>query len=742
MFKTLESTQTNQNAIKPWSVYSKLRFLCKHLVPGRQEDAHEFLRYLIDGMEKEYLKRFKNAKEFDQYSKETTPLNQILGGYLRSTVRCLSCQHVSTTFQHFEDLLLDIRKANTMEDALEGYFARERLEDMGYKCESCNTRVSATKQFFLERAPISLCIQLKRFSVLGSKINKHIQIKNKLDLTPYTSSYCKQLLMPHEKLSYKLVSMVTHLGSSQHCGHYTAIGLTDTGSYYQFDDSSVYPMPLQSVLNTNAYIMFYELEVPTAKVTSTVTTQTVTATLTSFSMKSSLDKNINGNSNQNNSPKAEAEHSIFDADDKFIGPVLPNSLKYDSPTKTITTSTSLTKYTVSSSAGTNSHINLGSKLVKSNENGEIAPASKPIPPAVKQYTNDKTSTFTSPHKMLPSMPKLTPPSPKIGNNNLNESALLSPPKTKIAIESREVCKTQIAKYPSSVVVKPKSLVPYDSNDDSETDDDNQSKSSKSSTSSIKRKKIESLVKTKAGIWEVSEIPSTIVLPSLQGCTVKKAMKHKPNLISATNKSSNEINGINKTNGFHNKSKDSIDSYLDNNVGNKVSNNNDTVNQLTKLSHQGYGVPGVVSWLGDKPAIEKEISNEKREERKRYIEDERENEMDRGRVKKVKLSHDKHENRSNSNGSHNRFQEYHNGSISNTNRHKWLTPNGSGSSSNSKFYQSKNDKYHAPTTTFHNRYRDTKHNKFKGSHKNKFNTNRSFHHHHHHHKSYNNNRRND
>lgn len=52
--------------------------------------------------------------------------------------------------------------------------------------------------------------------------------------------------------------MVTHLGSSQHCGHYTAIGQAPNGNYYQFDDSSVRPLPLSAVLGTNAYIMFFE----------------------------------------------------------------------------------------------------------------------------------------------------------------------------------------------------------------------------------------------------------------------------------------------------------------------------------------------------------------------------------------------------------------------------------------------------------------------------------------------------
>ncbi|XP_017048590.1 LOW QUALITY PROTEIN: ubiquitin carboxyl-terminal hydrolase 36 [Drosophila ficusphila] len=257
MAKTLLATQSNQSAVRPFLVYSKLKQICKHMIVGRQEDAHEFLRFLVEAMERAYLMRFRNYKELDQLVKETTPLGQIFGGYLRSEVRCLSCNHVSITFQHFQDLLLDIRKADSLEDAFDGHFSRERLEDMGYKCEGCKKKVSATKQFSLERAPITLCIQLKRFSMIGNKLTKQISFKPRIDLSKYAARSPAAQAQP---LTYRLVSMVTHLGVSQHCGHYTAIGSTDSGSYYNFDDSYVRPISMQSVCNTNAYIMFYELD--------------------------------------------------------------------------------------------------------------------------------------------------------------------------------------------------------------------------------------------------------------------------------------------------------------------------------------------------------------------------------------------------------------------------------------------------------------------------------------------------
>ena len=71
--------------------------------------SQSFRRYLIESLQRSYLISRKIPKNIDNYTKETTPFNQIFGGYMRQDVTCLRCKYVSTTFQHFMDLLLDIR---------------------------------------------------------------------------------------------------------------------------------------------------------------------------------------------------------------------------------------------------------------------------------------------------------------------------------------------------------------------------------------------------------------------------------------------------------------------------------------------------------------------------------------------------------------------------------------------------------------------------------------------------------
>lgn len=154
-------------------------------------------------------------------------------------------------------MLVDIRKANSLDEALNSYFSREQLDNNDYKCEACKRRVPATKQFTLERPPKVLCVQLKRFSVLGGKISRHIGFKQTIDMGPYL---WREPGESPRQLTYKLMSMVTHMGPSVNCGHYTAVAQVSSGQYYSFDDCSVRPISLNNVLSTNAYIMIFEME--------------------------------------------------------------------------------------------------------------------------------------------------------------------------------------------------------------------------------------------------------------------------------------------------------------------------------------------------------------------------------------------------------------------------------------------------------------------------------------------------
>ncbi len=56
--------------------------IAKSFRQGRQEDAHEFLRYFVDGLQKSCLQ--KTPPNLDPHSKATTVVHKIFGGYHRS----------------------------------------------------------------------------------------------------------------------------------------------------------------------------------------------------------------------------------------------------------------------------------------------------------------------------------------------------------------------------------------------------------------------------------------------------------------------------------------------------------------------------------------------------------------------------------------------------------------------------------------------------------------------------------
>ena len=52
---------------------------------------------------------------------------------MRQDVTCLKCRHVSTTFEPFMDIVLDVLEVSTIEEALRQHFQPERIDDDMYR---------------------------------------------------------------------------------------------------------------------------------------------------------------------------------------------------------------------------------------------------------------------------------------------------------------------------------------------------------------------------------------------------------------------------------------------------------------------------------------------------------------------------------------------------------------------------------------------------------------------------------
>eukprot|EP00559_Dactyliosolen_fragilissimus_P000592 CAMPEP_0184865696 /NCGR_PEP_ID=MMETSP0580-20130426/18804_1 /TAXON_ID=1118495 /ORGANISM="Dactyliosolen fragilissimus" /LENGTH=812 /DNA_ID=CAMNT_0027364991 /DNA_START=344 /DNA_END=2779 /DNA_ORIENTATION=- len=191
-----------------------------HVAPwfklGVQEDSHEFLRLLIDAMQKSCLKaRNKDLKDDKKscehrtdkadikevkHSTQTKENNSVKGtkgdsidngciddeyafrlfrGTVESVVKCSSCKAISSKVDPIEDIGLEVvpqsSNKTTMSSSisssqsilgdvtasLEKFVSTENLE--GYACERCKKTVKATKESRLASTPPILTLHLKRF---------------------------------------------------------------------------------------------------------------------------------------------------------------------------------------------------------------------------------------------------------------------------------------------------------------------------------------------------------------------------------------------------------------------------------------------------------------------------------------------------------------------------------------------------------------------------------------------------
>ncbi|KAF8110497.1 hypothetical protein N665_0083s0059 [Sinapis alba] len=241
----------------PNKISSCLKIFAEHFKFGRQEDAHEFLRYVIDACHNTSLRlkklRMKGAENVNS-SSSSTVVKEIFGGALQSQVKCLPCGAESNKSDEIMDISLEISHSSSVKESLQKFFQPEILDGNNkYKCESCKKLVTARKQMSVLQAPNILVIQLKRFEgIFGGKIDKAITFGEILFLSTFMSKSSKD-----PQPEYKLFGIIVHSGFSPESGHYYAYVKDYLDRWYCCNDASVSHSNLQEVLSEKAYILFF-----------------------------------------------------------------------------------------------------------------------------------------------------------------------------------------------------------------------------------------------------------------------------------------------------------------------------------------------------------------------------------------------------------------------------------------------------------------------------------------------------
>ncbi|XDV17508.1 hypothetical protein PO909_023355, partial [Leuciscus waleckii] len=293
---------------EPTYIYKLLTLIKSSLSEkGRQEDAEEYLGFILNGLHEEMLalkklispqeekaptpngpesqpgveedpaeKEEGSDDEWEQVGPRNktsitrqadfirTPITDIFGGHIRSVVYQQSSKE-SATLQPFFTLQLDIQseKIRTVQEALEVLVARESVQ--GYTTKS-KQEIEISRRVTLEELPPVLVLHLKRF--VFEKTGGCQKLVKNIDY-PVDLEISKDLLSPGVRgktfkgqRTYRLFAVVYHHGNSATGGHYTTdvfhIGLN---GWLRIDDQAVKIINQHQVVKQTAertaYLLYY-----------------------------------------------------------------------------------------------------------------------------------------------------------------------------------------------------------------------------------------------------------------------------------------------------------------------------------------------------------------------------------------------------------------------------------------------------------------------------------------------------
>ncbi|XP_021725392.1 ubiquitin carboxyl-terminal hydrolase 17-like [Chenopodium quinoa] len=243
-----------------YSPLSPIRILSNisHLGHGREEDAHEFLRYAVDTMQSVCVELSGFSGPLGE---EGTLVGMTFGGYLYSKIKCMKCHNVSEKYERMMDLSVEIDgDVRTLQQALKKFTASEMLQGNNkYYCGRCKSYEKAKKKLTVSQAPNILTIVLKRFQAGNfTKLKKAVQFPEILNMSPYMSDSTDKYPQ------YSLYAVVVHLDVSRadFSGHYVCYVKNYCEEWFKIDDSAVSSVDLKRVLSEEAYMLLYARDTP------------------------------------------------------------------------------------------------------------------------------------------------------------------------------------------------------------------------------------------------------------------------------------------------------------------------------------------------------------------------------------------------------------------------------------------------------------------------------------------------
>lgn len=224
--------------------------------PGEQNDAHEFIVYLLDKLHEELKKPYKETqslqmtkaeKSWAQYmEKNYSIVSEEFQGQLKTTLVCQKCEKVKERFEPFMYLSLSISENRScIDECLEQFQMEELLTGINkWYCKNCKELVEARKKSEILRVPNYLIIHFKRFKNQHHKNCGFVHYTEELNIPTAVQG----------QTSFELYSKIKHFGVITG-GHYIAEA-KKTGTWYSFNDSSV--NQTNFCPSSDTYLLFYK----------------------------------------------------------------------------------------------------------------------------------------------------------------------------------------------------------------------------------------------------------------------------------------------------------------------------------------------------------------------------------------------------------------------------------------------------------------------------------------------------
>ncbi|CAG9814816.1 unnamed protein product [Phaedon cochleariae] len=280
VIQELWSEDSSDRVVNTVSLKSQIQRFAPRFIGYAQQDAQEFLRYLLEGLHEDVNrvvekpkpilteideKLSDNEKALESWSRylrmDNSKIVDHFVGQLKSTLRCTLCGHCSVTFDPFWDLSLPIPQRTgplRLAQCLDSFTREETLDgEEKPTCSKCKERRKCTKSLSIHKFPKVLVIHLKRFSPterFRGKLNVTVDFPlDGLDMSSYAAD-------GHAPCRYNLYAISNHSGTT-YSGHYTAYCRHPySNNWHEYNDSRVSSISPKSLVSGEAYVLFYQQE--------------------------------------------------------------------------------------------------------------------------------------------------------------------------------------------------------------------------------------------------------------------------------------------------------------------------------------------------------------------------------------------------------------------------------------------------------------------------------------------------